>query len=70
MEIKTIKLVGEDEEDALFKSAKRLSKEIDEEIDSSTFITVEDALTTGSDIMFIKDLPLDKSDILMDFVFE
>jgi stress response protein SCP2 len=68
MEIKEIKFEGEKTQDSLFKFTKKISEELDEDIDTSTFIMAEDALSTGSDIIFFKDLKEDDSNIIMDFI--
>jgi hypothetical protein len=46
--------------DELFRAVKELSKKIGEYPNTSTFITVEDAMTTGSDIFLITGRPEEK----------
>lgn len=68
MEIKEIKFEDEKGKDSLFKFTKRISEELDEDIDTSTFIMAEDALSTGSSITFFKNMREDNSNIIMDFI--
>ena len=56
------------EEDKLFKAVKELSEKIGESTGTSTFITVEDALNSGSDIFLIKDGILESLPIERDFI--
>ncbi len=67
VEQQEIKFLDKKDKDLLFKSAMQLSQQLKEEIDSSTFITVGDAISTGSAITIFKNLPEDKSNILRDF---
>ena len=66
--LREIPLESSEDKDVLFKFAKKLSDETKEEIDSSTFITVGDALIAGSPITVISDLPRDDSEVLRDFI--
>ena len=54
--------------DALFKSAKQLSEESGEELNSSTFMTAEDVLNHSGRLFVLEDLPQENSEILRDFV--
>ncbi|GAI06516.1 unnamed protein product [marine sediment metagenome] len=56
------------EEDKLFKAVKELSGKIGESTGTSTFITVEDALNSGSDILLIKNETSEDSPVERNFI--
>ena len=53
----------------LCKSVKELSEKIGEYPNTSTFITIEDAINTGSDISIIEGADNPDSEIQRDFIF-
>jgi hypothetical protein len=57
-----------DIETQLFKAVKDLSKEIGESSGTSTFITAEDALSSGSDIFLIKKDEEDEEPVIRKFI--
>ena len=69
VELKKIDMENGASEDVLFKSVIKISKEIDEDIDSSTFITAQDTITSNASLWAIKNPIENSSEILRDFVF-
>jgi len=59
---------GIEEEDKLFKAVKDLSRKIGESAGTSTFITVEDALNSNSDIFLIKNETSEDSPVERNFI--
>ena len=57
-----------EEKDKLFKAVKELSEKIGESTGTSTFITVEDAINTDSEIFLIKKDSSKESRIRREFV--
>lgn len=56
-------------EDSLLKKVKEVSERIGEYTNSSTFITVQDALSSGSEIFLIEDDKSDKDlEVQRDFI--
>ena len=65
-EIINIKELSEEKDSC--RLAKKLSEEIGEYPNTSTFIAIEDAINTGSDISIIEDNDKSEIDIQRDFI--
>ncbi len=59
---------GRSDEDELFKAVKEVSEKIGESSGTSTFITVEDALISGSIIFLIKKEMAEDSPVERNFI--
>jgi len=59
---------GKDKKDDLFKSVKEFGEKIEEYPNTSTFITIKDAMTSGSEIFLIDDETEESPDIQRDFI--
>lgn len=57
-----------EEKDKLFKAVKELSNNIGESSGTSTFITVEDAINSGSEIFLIETEGEDESPVERGFI--
>jgi hypothetical protein len=57
-----------EQKDQLFKAVRELSEKIGESSGTSTFITMEDALNTGSKIFLIKNEPSKESHVERNFI--
>lgn len=69
VELEEIQMISNGDEDDLFKSAKKISEATNEELNSATFITAQDALTSGCSIGIIQNFTQNPFEILRSFVF-
>ena len=66
--IKVFEPEGKDGKDDLFKSVKDFGEKIEEYPNTSTFITINDALASGAKIFLIKGEKKEDTEIQRDFV--
>lgn len=59
---------GKDEQDDLFKSVKEFGETIEEYPNTSTFITIRDAMTSGAEIFLIDGEVEESPKIHRDFI--
>lgn len=66
--IKVFESKGKDEDDNLLKSVKDFGKKIEEYPNTSSFITIQDAMASGAKIFLIKGEKKENKEIQREFI--